>query len=486
MERVLQNILTNLPVKSISGDNNCVVNDIAFDSRLVKKGTLFIAQKGLHTDGHQFIETAIQNGAVAIVCEQLPNKKSDKVTFVQVGHSKKALSVIASNFFGNPSQKLTLVGITGTNGKTTIATLLHQLFSLLGYPTGLLSTISNIIIDRSIDATHTTPDAIQINNLMHKMVEAGCRFCFMEVSSHAIDQDRIYGLDFNGAIFTNITHEHLDYHHDFKSYINAKKAFFDQLSDKAFALVNKDDRNASIMVQNTRAKVYGYALKAMADFKGKIVEADFNGMMLYLDNMEFWTKLTGSFNASNILAIYATAILLGEDRQLAVQKLSLLEPAEGRFNTQYSKAGKIGVVDYAHTPDALENVLITITDLKQNQQKLITVVGAGGNRDKGKRPLMAQIAVKYSDKVIFTSDNPRNEPSSKIIEDMLNGLTIEEKQNQLVIEDRKEAIKAACMLAGKSDIILIAGKGHEKYQEIKGQRYPFDDIAIIREIFKYQ
>ncbi len=457
------------------------ISSVEFDSRKVAKGSLFIAIKGLTVDGNAFIDQCIEKGAKAILCEEFPEKIQKGITYLKVKDSGEALGIVASNFYDNPSSKLKLVGITGTNGKTTTASLLYKLFMKLGYKVGLLSTVKIQINDKIIPATHTTPDALELNKMLHQMVDEGCTYCFMEVSSHAVVQNRIAGLSFTGAVFTNITHDHLDFHKTFEAYIKAKKKFFDMLPSSAFALVNKDDPNGLVMLQNTRATKKTFSLQKLADYKCKIIENTFSGLDLVLDGREIWIKLIGAFNAYNALGVYAAARLLGENKEEVLRTLSSLDAVEGRF--QYTKApnGTIGVVDYAHTPDALKNVLSTLQDVRVSKEKIITVVGCGGDRDKTKRPIMASIACEKSDKVILTSDNPRSEDPAEIIHQMEKGLTLMCKKKSLSIADRREAIKTACQLASKGDIILLAGKGHEKYQEIKGVKYPFDDMEILTE-----
>jgi len=458
--------------------------NIHFDSRKVEQNDMFIAVKGTQTDGHEFINDVIARGANVIVCENLPENPSDSCCWVVVEDSSVALAKIADAFYNFPSKKIKLVGVTGTNGKTTIATSLYRLVRALGYKAGLLSTIKNLINDKEIPATHTTSDAITINKMLSQMLEAGCEFCFMEVSSHAIHQNRVASLNFVGGIFTNLTHDHLDYHKTFKDYLYAKKAFFDVLPKEAFALVNADDKNAKVMLQNTNAKKLDYSIMQFADYKTKILEHHFEGMLLKINNTEVWVKLIGKFNASNITAIYASAIQLGFNQNEVLKYISLLSAVEGRFETIRSDNGITAIVDYAHTPDALENVLQTITEIIDIENSIITVVGAGGNRDKTKRPIMAQIAAKYSDKLILTSDNPRNEDPQVIINDMLEGFEDKDKNRVLTNINRKEAIRIAVMLAKSNDVILVAGKGHETYQEIEGVRHHFDDKEIINEIFK--
>jgi UDP-N-acetylmuramoyl-L-alanyl-D-glutamate--2,6-diaminopimelate ligase len=468
-------IIENLSVETIVGTTDVVVSELCFDSREVKSGSCFFAINGTHADGHSFIDSVVEKGAAAVVCEVLPKKLSENVTYIQVKSSSYALGICVTNFYGNPSEKLKLVGITGTNGKTTTVMLLHELFLKLGYKVGLLSTIENKIDHRVLPATHTTPDAIRLNKILSDMVDEGCTHAFMEVSSHAIVQHRIAGLRFNGAVFSNITHDHLDYHKTFDAYLKAKKTFFDELPKTAFALSNIDDRNGEVMMQNTVAKKHTYALKSMADFRCKIIENSFTGLHLLINQSDVYCRLVGSFNAYNFLAIYATAILLGENSQDVLAIMSNLQTAEGRFDIIKSANGIVGIVDYAHTPDALENVLSTIANVRKGNETLITVVGCGGDRDKSKRPIMAKIACKMSDKVILTSDNPRTEDSKSILDQMNEGVEQRDKSRVLTILDREEAIRTACMLARSGDIVLVAGKGHEKYQEINGVQHHFDD-----------
>jgi UDP-N-acetylmuramoyl-L-alanyl-D-glutamate--2,6-diaminopimelate ligase len=480
----LKDILYKVNITSASGDMGISLKGIAFDSRKVKKGFLFVAVKGTQSDGHEFIKAAIQKGATAIVCEKLPETLSANITYVTVKDSTKALGTIAANFYGNPSAKLKLVGVTGTNGKTTVVTLLYKLFTSMGYSTGLLSTVENRVNDEIIVATHTTPDPIQINELLVKMLEVGCTHCFMEVSSHAVVQGRVEGLTFAGGVFTNISHDHLDYHRTFESYIRAKKGFFDELSSDAFALVNLDDKRGMVMLQNTKASKRTYALKKMADFKAKVITNSLEGLELEIENRNVWFKLIGDFNAYNLLSVYATAVLLGEDPESVLMRLSALTGAAGRFELILPGSKFTAIVDYSHTPDALKNVLETITQFRTGQEQVISIVGCGGDRDKMKRPLMAAIACKYSDKAIFTSDNPRSEDPMEIIKDMQKGVGITDAKKTLVILDREEAIKTACMMAKERDIILVAGKGHETYQEIKGVKYPFDDKEVLERMLK--
>jgi UDP-N-acetylmuramoyl-L-alanyl-D-glutamate--2,6-diaminopimelate ligase len=478
----LRDILYKVAITSTSGSMHQPVAGICFDSRQAKPGFAFIAVKGTQSDGHAYIGQAIAAGAVAIVAETLPEKLVDTVTYVTVKSSAFALGTIAANFFDNPSAKLKLVGVTGTNGKTTVATLLYKLYMSMGFKCGMLSTVVNRIVDKEVVATHTTPDPIRINQLLVQMLEAGCSHCFMEVSSHAVDQGRIEGLHFAGALFTNISHDHLDYHHTFESYIRAKKGFFDGLSADAFALVNVDDKRGPVMLQNTRAKKHFYGLKKMADFKAKIITNAMEGLELEINGRQVWFKLVGDFNAYNLLAVYGAACLLGQAADEVLLKLSALTGATGRFEMVMPGGRFTAIVDYAHTPDALKNVLETIGQFKQGS--VISVVGCGGNRDRTKRPLMAAIACKYSDKVILTSDNPRDEDPMEIIKEMQQGIAPTDARKTLVMVDREEAIKTACMLAKEKDIVLVAGKGHETYQEIKGVKYPFDDREVVTRMLK--
>jgi UDP-N-acetylmuramoyl-L-alanyl-D-glutamate--2,6-diaminopimelate ligase len=477
----LRNILINIEAAQIIGNQDILIANVAFDSRKVEKGSAFVAVKGTQVDGHRFIEKAIELGASAVVCEDLPTDLNENITYVKVENSADALGKMAGDFYDNPSTKLKLIGITGTNGKTTCATILYKLFTGMGYKTGLLSTVENKIGHQIIPATHTTPNPVELNELLVKMVESGCDYAFMEVSSHAIAQGRIAGLDFDGGVFTNITHDHLDYHKTFKNYINAKKKFFDNLGKKAFALTNIDDRRGEVMLQNTKAKKYTYAVKKMADFKAKIVENSLLGLQLILNDTEFYSRLIGEFNAYNLLAVYGTATLLGHDDMEVLTVLSDLQSAEGRFDYIVSHEKNIvGIVDYAHTPDALEKVLTTISGLKAGDTKVITVVGCGGDRDKTKRPIMAKVACDYSDQVILTSDNPRTENPHTILEEMEKGIPPYATQKVLTIENRRQAIKTACALAKQNDIILVAGKGHEKYQDINGVKHHFDDKEELK------
>lgn len=482
--KILKDIIYKTGILDVSGSTDISVTDVCFDSRKVKEGSLFVAVKGIQSDGHQYIHDVIEAGAVAIVCEQLPKQLTSGITFVRVTDSAAALAHIAANFNNNPSEKLKLIGITGTNGKTTVATLLFQLFRSLGYGAGLLSTVKNQVNDQPIPATHTTPDSIQLNALLAAMVDDGCTHCFMEVSSHSIVQKRIDGLVFAGGVFTNLTHEHLDYHITFQEYLKAKKTFFDSLPENSFALSNTDDKNGKMMLQNTKAKKYSYSMRSMSDYPCKLIENHFSGLILNLDGHEVHCKLVGSFNAYNLAAAYATAVLLGEEKMNVLTELSRLNPVEGRFDFITSKKKIIGVVDYAHTPDALQNVLSTIHDVSSGHGRVITIVGCGGDRDTGKRPVMAKIACELSDKVILTSDNPRSEDPVEIIHEMEKGIGPGEVKKTLSIVDRKEAIKTAVQLAQPGDIILVAGKGHEKYQEVKGVKTPFDDKKILQEMFQ--
>jgi UDP-N-acetylmuramoyl-L-alanyl-D-glutamate--2,6-diaminopimelate ligase len=481
--KLLKDLLYKSGLTEVHGTTEIPVNEICFDSRKAKPGALFVAVRGTTSDGHKFISDVTAKGCSVIVCEEMPPQPDPAVAYVVVNDSAAALSIIASNFYDNPSEKLKLVGITGTNGKTTSATLLHQLFQKSGYKTGLLSTVKNKINDRAIAATHTTPDSVQLNELLSQMVSEQCTHCFMEVSSHAVAQKRIAGLKFAGGVFTNLTHDHLDYHKTFGEYLKAKKAFFDGLGSDAFALTNTDDKNGLVMLQNTQARKYSYSLRSMSDYKCKLIENHFDGLMLNIDGHEVLCRLVGSFNAYNLTAAYATAVLLGEKKMEVLTRLSNLDPVEGRFDYLTSKKKIVGVVDYAHTPDALENVLKTIHDVSK-QGRIITVVGCGGDRDSSKRPVMAKIAVEMSDKVILTSDNPRSEDPGEIIRAMEEGISLSEARKALSIVDRKEAIKTAVSMAQPGDVILVAGKGHEKYQEVKGVKTPFDDKEILGQMFQ--
>lgn len=476
----LQELLSAIQPVIVSGEMDKTVSGIAFDSRAAASGSLFVAVKGLHNDGHAYIEKAVQNGATAVVLQDWPGILHEAVTYVQVEDSATALGELAAAFFGRPAQRLRLVGVTGTNGKTTVATLLYHLVSKLGYKCGLISTIENRIGDQASPSLYTTPDAVALNGLLAEMAEEGCTFAFMEVSSHAVEQKRIAGLDFAGGIFTNITHEHLDYHKTFDNYIKAKKAFFDGLGSEAFALVNNDDRRGMVMVQNTRAKVHRFALRNLAEFKAKIIENTLDGLHLDLGGFDFHARLVGEFNAYNLLAVYAAAALLGHDKTEVLTALSSLQPAEGRFDMIANASRRItAVVDYAHTPDALEKVLQTLYKLRAGG-RIITVTGCGGDRDKAKRPLMAKTACDWSEQVILTSDNPRSEDPQAILADMQKGVPVTAAQKVLTIADRRQAIRTACTLAQTGDIILVAGKGHEKYQDLQGVKTPFDDKEELR------
>jgi len=482
---ILKDILADVPVKQILGNNAAEVNALCIDSRKVMEDCAFIALKGTGVDGHAFIEKAIAQGASVIVCESLPATINERVTYLQVVDSAIAAGLMASAFYGHPSEKMKVVGVTGTNGKTTVATLLYQLFEKLGYKTGLISTVQNHIHDTVVTATHTTPDAISIQSLLAKMAEAGCSHVFMEVSSHAVHQQRIAGIAFAGGIFTNITHDHLDYHKTFDEYIRVKKMFFDGLPKNAFALTNIDDKRGMVMLQNTHADKNTYSLRSPATIKGKVLENNLTGLVMMVDNQEAHFRMIGTFNAYNLLAVYGAATLLGEDKMNVLAVLSNLHGAPGRFETIVSQQEKIlAIVDYAHTPDALINVLATINQLRSKGQQLITVVGCGGDRDTSKRPIMAEVAAEHSDKAILTSDNPRNENPEVILNEMEEGLRLTQKRKTLRITDRKEAIKTACTLSNGEDIILVAGKGHETYQEIKGVKHHFDDREVIREMFE--
>lgn len=478
----LNRIVNGITTLQIIGDTTISITSLCLDSRKVEAGSLFFAVKGTLTNGHDYINTAIEKGAVAIVCETVPDNPQKDIVWILVTDTAVCIGPISVNYYDHPSHEFKLVGITGTNGKTTVASLLYQLYTQLGYKCGLVSTVQNIIGTKIIPATHTTPDAVSLTALLREMADSHCSFVFMECSSHAIWQNRIKGQKFAGGIFTNITHDHLDYHITFDNYLKAKKKFFDELDSDAFALTNKDDRNGQIMLQNSPATRYNYSLRSMADFKCRIVEHDFSGMLLEIDGREAWYRLTGNFNAYNLLAVYATAFLLGEDKEQIITTLSTLSPVRGRFEMVKSGEGIIGIVDYAHTPDALKNVLETINQVRTNNEQLITVVGCGGNRDTTKRPEMAAIAVQMSNRAIFTSDNPRDEDPEVILEEMMKGVPGQHYKKVLKITDRREAIKTAATLAKRGDIILIAGKGHETYQEIKGIKHPFDDRAVLEEM----
>ncbi|MES2827754.1 MAG: UDP-N-acetylmuramoyl-L-alanyl-D-glutamate--2,6-diaminopimelate ligase [Bacteroidota bacterium] len=479
----LQELLYGVSITNLSGTTDRFVSELTFDSRKVKSGSVFFAIRGTASDGHDFISSTIAAGAAVIICELMPVEAKQEVTYIEVQDTAVALGIMAANFYGNPSGKLELVGVTGTNGKTTIATLLFKLFMALGYKTGLISTVQNQINDEIIVATHTTPNPLALNELLDRMVKRGCGYCFMEVSSHAVVQHRIEGLTFKGGVFSNITHDHLDFHVTFNNYITAKRGFFNMLPKNAFALTNLDDKNGMVMLQNTKATKKTYALKQLADYKATIVENSFNGLHLDVDGIEVFFKLIGSFNAYNLLAVYGTALLLDQDQLTVLTTLSRLDGAEGRFDFMTSKTGLIGIVDYAHTPDAVQNVLNTVQDIRKGTEQVITVIGCGGDRDRSKRPVMAQVACDWSDKVILTSDNPRTENPQAIVAEMEAGVSPTNKRKTLSILDRKEAIKTACHIAKAGDIILIAGKGHEKYQEINGVRHHFDDKEVLLEQF---
>ena len=479
----IRELITGIKTIAVVGDQNAQVTDIQLDSRKVSAGCLFVAMRGTTVDGHQFISKAIELGAAAVLCEVLPEQTVNTVTYVQVADCEDVVGPVATRFFGDPSGKVKLVGVTGTNGKTTIATLLYNMFRKMGYKCGLLSTVCNYIDGEPVPADHTTPDAVTLNRLMGRMADEGCKYVFMECSSHAIVQKRIGGLKYAGGIFTNLTRDHLDYHKTVENYLKAKKMFFDGLGKDAFMVTNLDDKNGLVMAQNTKAKVTTYSLRSMSDFKGRILESGFDGMLLEINGREVFLKFIGKFNASNLLAVYGTAVNLGRDPMEVLTIMSTLVPVNGRFDAIRSPKGFTAIVDYAHTPDALTNVLTTIVDVLDGKGQIITVVGAGGNRDKGKRPLMAKESVKYSDKVIITSDNPRFEEPQDIINDMLAGLTKEDMQKVITIVDRREAIRTACMMAQDGDVILVAGKGHEDYQDVKGVKHHFDDHEVIRECF---
>ncbi|MCQ2246273.1 MAG: UDP-N-acetylmuramoyl-L-alanyl-D-glutamate--2,6-diaminopimelate ligase [Bacteroidaceae bacterium] len=479
----LKEVIKKITPIAITGNEEIEITGVNMDSRLIKEGHMFVAVKGTQADGHNYISKAIELGATAIVCQQLPQETTDGVTYVLVADSEDAVGKIATQFYGDPTSKLDLVGVTGTNGKTTIATLLYNMFRKMGYKVGLISTVCNYIDDEAVPTDHTTPDPITLNALLGRMADEGCKYAFMEVSSHSVAQKRIGGLKFRGGIFTNLTRDHLDYHKTVENYRDAKKGFFDGLDKDAFAVTNLDDKNGMVMVQNTKAKVTTYSLRAMADFKCKILEQSFEGMYLDINNREVAVSFIGKFNASNLLAVYGAAVMLGKEPEEVLVILSTLHSVNGRFDAVRSKEGVTAIVDYAHTPDALVNVLTAIHGVLEGKGEVITVVGAGGNRDKGKRPIMAQESVKQSDKVIITSDNPRFEEPQDIINDMLAGLTADDMKKVLSIVDRKEAIRTACMIAKPGDVILVAGKGHENYQDVKGVKHHFDDKEIIKEIF---
>lgn len=479
----LKELLKNITVLAVKGSDDVEVTGVNIDSRRIKDGHLFVAMKGTQVDGHKFIPKAVELGAKAVLCEEIPEQTDENVTYVQVASTEDVVGEVATTFHGNPSTKLKLVGVTGTNGKTTIATLLYNMFSKMGHKCGLLSTVCNYIVDEAVPADHTTPDPIALNELLHRMADAGCEYAFMECSSHAIAQKRIGGLTFAGGLFTNLTRDHLDYHKTFENYRNAKKAFFDMLPKTAFAITNADDKNGMIMVQNTKAQVKTYSTRSVADFKARIIECHFEGMYLEIDGREVGVQFIGKFNVSNLLAVYGAAVMLGKKPEDVLVVMSTLHSVSGRLEPIHSPEGYTAVVDYAHTPDALENVLNAIHEVLDGKGEVITVCGAGGNRDKGKRPLMAQEAVKQSDRVIITSDNPRFEEPQDIINDMLAGLNAQQMKKVITIVDRREAIRTACMMAKKGDVVLIAGKGHENYQDVKGVKHHFDDHEVVRECF---
>ena len=481
--KLLKDILYKVSVNAVYGDTNVKVAQVDFDSRKVVKDSLFVAQKGISVDGHLYIDKAIRLGATTIICEELPIRLEANITFIQVEDSSKTLAIIASNFYDNPSSKLKLIGVTGTNGKTTVASLLYQLFKKSGYKTGLLSTVQILVDTTVFNATHTTPDSVTINSYLHQMVLLGVDYCFMEVSSHGIHQKRTEGLEFAGGIFTNLSHDHLDYHVSFASYRDVKKSFFDSLPKTAFALTNLDDKNGNVMLQNTKARKRTYALKTLADYKAKIIEKSFSGTLISINDTEFWTKLIGNFNAYNLAAIIGVAYELGLEKIEILTIISQLESVSGRFEHLVSDNGVIAIVDYAHTPDALKNVLETINNIRTNNEKLITVIGCGGDRDKTKRPKMAHIASQLSTQAIFTSDNPRTENPDTILEEMEEGVSAENLKKIITISDRRQAIKTACKFSETGDILLIAGKGHENYQEISGERFHFDDLVEVKKYF---
>lgn len=480
---ILSELIKGVETLQVIGATDKEVTGIQFDSRKVEAGHLFVAQSGTAVDGHTFIDQCIEKGAVAIVCQVLPSILNSDCTYIQVSNSDKALGLIACHWFGNPSQQLTLVGVTGTNGKTTIATLLYKMVRTMGHKAGLLSTVVNYIDDQAVASTHTTPDALELNGLLRQMVDDGCEYCFMEVSSHSIAQERIAGLDFDGALFTNLTRDHIDYHKTFDNYRDTKKRLFDTIKKEAFAVTNKDDKNGLVMTQNTKARVTTYSTQTIADYKAQILEEGFDGMLLNVNGQEVFVPLVGRFNVSNLLCIYGAAINLGFEPTEVLRVLSTLTPVNGRFEAIRSPKGWTAIIDYAHTPDAVDNVIQTINEILQKKGRLITVVGCGGNRDKGKRPMMAKIAKEGSDQLILTSDNPRDEEPADILRDMTEGLSEEQLRSTLVIEDRESAIKTACTLAQKGDVILVAGKGHEDYQIIKGVKHHFDDHEVVRQCF---
>ena len=481
---ILSEIIEGLSIIRVSGDTGQEIQSVTFDSREVKTGSLYIAVKGTAVDGHQYISQAIEKGAAAIVCEEIPQIQDGEGTYIQTTDERKAIALLASAWYGHPSREIRLVGVTGTNGKTTIATLLYKVNTGLGYKAGILTTIEVIINGKSYPASHTTPDALQINRWLREMVNAGCEYCFMEVSSHAASQKRIAGLQFNGGIFSNLTHDHLDYHKDFREYLEDKRSFFDQLDEHAFALSNRDDRNGEVMLQHTGAGKYYYSLRSNTGFHARILESHFEGMRMEIDRNELWVKLTGRFNAYNLLAVYATCILLGHKEMEVLEQLSNAGPAAGRFEVYKGSSGTLAVIDYAHTDDALRNVLETIQEVNREGREIITIVGAGGDRDRSKRPKMGAVAAGLSQKVILTSDNPRSEDPEAIIAEMAKGMDPGHKADVLKITDREEAIKTACLLAGKGSVILLAGKGHETYQEIKGEKRHFDDREVMLKYLK--
>ena len=480
----LNDIISSIRPVSVIGPTDIDITGVDIDSRQVKPGHLFVAIKGTQVDGHQFIPKAIEAGATAVICEAMPDTKADGVTYIEVKSASEAVGPAATTFYGNPTKKIKLVGVTGTNGKTTIATLLYNMFRAFGHKCGLLSTVCNYIEGEAVPASHTTPDPVELNRLLASMVDAGCEYVFMECSSHAIDQKRIGGLTFAGGIFTNLSRDHMDYHKTVENYRNAKKAFFDMLPKSAFAITNADDKNGMVMVQNTKAKVKTYSTRTMADFRARILECHFEGMFLEIDGHEVGVQFIGKFNVSNLLAVYGAARMLGKKAEDVLLIMSTLKSVSGRLQPVHSPQGFTAIVDYAHTPDALANVLGAIHEVLNGKGQVITVCGAGGNRDKGKRPLMAQEAAKQSDRVIITSDNPRFEEPQDIINDMLAGLTPQQMKKTISITDRREAIKTACMMAQKGDVVLVAGKGHENYQEIKGVKHHFDDREVLEELFK--
>lgn len=479
----LGELLKKIQTVQVIGPQDMDITGVDIDSRKVVNGHIFMAMKGTQADGHAYIPAAIKNGATAILCEELPDEKDKNVTYIQVTDSEDAVGKIATTFYGDPTSNLELVGVTGTNGKTTIATLLYEMFRKFGYKTGLISTVCNYIDGEAIPTEHTTPDPVTLNSLLGRMADEGCKYVFMEVSSHAIDQKRISGLRFAGGIFTNLTRDHIDYHKTMENYLKAKKKFFDDMPKNAFSLTNLDDKNGLVMTQNTRSKVYTYSLRSLSDFKGRILESHFDGMLLDFNNKEIFAQFIGKFNASNLLAVFGATVLLGKKEEDVLLALSTLKAVAGRFDSMRSPSGYTAIVDYAHTPDALVNVLNAIHEVLEGKGKVITVVGAGGNRDKGKRPIMAKESARLSDRVIITSDNPRFEEPQDIINDMLAGLDAEDRKKTISITDRKEAIRTACMLAEPGDVILVAGKGHENYQDIKGVKHHFDDKEILREVF---